>query len=117
MPNSTGEPKVFNPGDIAWQLTSTFLVFLMIPGLGLFYAGLTRRKNAMQLLLMSLIGIAVVSIEWVCMGYSLVFGTSHGGFIGDLGSFGGFKDVLDQNESNIPQLAHALYQGMFACKF
>ena len=107
MPNSTGEPKVFNPGDIAWQLTSTFLVFLMIPGLGLFYAGLTRRKNAMQLLLMSLIGIAVVSIEWVCMGYSLVFGTSHGGF----------KDVLDQNQSNIPQLAHALYQGMFACKF
>ncbi|TIB69675.1 ammonium transporter [Wallemia mellicola] len=115
LPLSTGEPKVFSQGDIAWQLMSTALVWLMIPGVGLFYAGLTRRKNALQLLLMSLIGIAVVSIEWICMGYSLVFGPSHGGYIGDLQSFGGFTNLLDQDMSNLPILVHAWYQGTFAC--
>ncbi|TIA73411.1 hypothetical protein E3P91_01521 [Wallemia ichthyophaga] len=114
LPMSSGNPQVYSQGDIAWQLTSTFLVWLMIPGLGLFYAGLTRRKNAMHLLFMSLIGIAVVSLEWVCMGYSLTFGNSHGGYIGDLQSFGGFKDILDQDQSNLPMLVHAWYQGTFA---
>lgn len=59
----------FSPGDISWILTCTALVFLMIPGLGYLYSGLARRKNALHMLLMTFMALAVVSMQWVLFGY------------------------------------------------
>jgi Amt family ammonium transporter len=77
-----------NPGDIAWVATATALVMLMTPALGFFYAGLVRRKNLLSTLVQCLIIFAVVSIVWTLWGYSLVFGPSVNGVIGNLSLFG-----------------------------
>lgn len=60
---SSGETVVYNLGDIAWTLASTALVWLMIPGLGFFYSGLLRRKNALSMIWTSMMSIAVVSFQ------------------------------------------------------
>ncbi|KAH7090934.1 hypothetical protein BKA62DRAFT_776407 [Auriculariales sp. MPI-PUGE-AT-0066] len=54
------ETKVYNPGDIAWVLASTALVWLMVPGVGFFYSGLLRRKNALSMIMLSMLCVAVV---------------------------------------------------------
>ena len=59
---------VYNPGDIAWVLASTALVWIMVPGLGYFYSGLLRRKNALSMIYLSMMTIAVVSFR--CVRYS-----------------------------------------------
>jgi len=76
-----------DPGDIAWVLIATSLVMLMTPALGFFYAGLVRRKNLLSTLVQCLIIFAVVSIVWTIIGYSLVFGPSIHGVVGDLSYF------------------------------
>ncbi|HIC26877.1 MAG TPA: ammonium transporter, partial [Gammaproteobacteria bacterium] len=71
-------------GDTAWMLTSTALVlFMTLPGLALFYAGLVRSKNAVSVLMQCFTIACLVSIVWVVYGYSLVF-KGDGLFIGDL---------------------------------
>ncbi len=67
----TGTPWVYNPGDIAWVLASTALVWLMIPGVGFFYSGLLRRKNALSMIWASMMTLAVVSFQ-VCTTHPLV---------------------------------------------
>ncbi|CAG8752750.1 37514_t:CDS:1, partial [Gigaspora margarita] len=59
--SSTGGPPVFDHGDIAWVLASTALVFIMVPGIGYFYSGMARSKNALSLILLSVLSVAVVS--------------------------------------------------------
>ncbi|PWN42723.1 putative low affinity ammonium transporter [Ceraceosorus guamensis] len=107
----------YNPGDLAWILTCTALVWLMIPGLGYLYSGLTRRKNALHMLLMTIMALAVVSIQWVFWGYSLAFSPTGGKFLGNLNHFG-FIDVLQAPNANannkIPDIVYAMYQCMFA---
>lgn len=76
-----------NPGDIAWVGTATALVMVMTPALGFFYAGLVRRKNLVSTLVQCMIIFAAVSLVWTLWGYSLAFGPSIGGFIGDLSHF------------------------------
>ena len=61
-------------GDTAWLLMSTALVMLMIPGLALFYGGLVRRKNVLSTIMHSFFGLALVSVVWVLIGFSLAFG-------------------------------------------
>jgi len=61
----TGDTFVYNGGDIAWVLASTALVWIMIPGVGYFYSGLLRRKNALSMISLSMVTIAVVSFQ-VC---------------------------------------------------
>src|SRR5580704_8332633 len=74
-----------NAGDTAWMLTSTALVFFMMPGLALFYGGLVGAKNVVATMVQSFVAIAVVSLLWVIVGYSLAFGGNHwGGVIGSL---------------------------------
>src|SRR5579863_8510715 len=73
-----------NAGDTAWMLTSTALVFFMMPGLALFYGGLVGAKNVVATMVQSFAAIGVVSLIWVIIGYSLAFGTDHGGVIGSL---------------------------------
>ena len=101
---------------MAWIMTSSALVLLMIPGVGFFYSGLARRKSALSLIWLSMMSIGVVSFQWFLWGYSLTFSHSAGAFIGDLSNFG-FNNVLAQpsvGSPKIPDLLYAVYQGMFA---
>ena len=77
-----------NNGDTAWLLVSAALVMLMTPGLAMFYGGMVRRKNILGTIMQSFILIAVISIEWMLVGYSFAFGPDLGGIIGDLSWFG-----------------------------
>lgn len=107
---------LFDSGDIAWVMTSTALVLLMIPGVGFFYSGLARRKSALSLILLSIMASAVVSIQWFLWGYSLVFSRSGGKFIGNFSNFG-FLHVLAEPSiasPRVPDLLFAVYQGMFS---
>src|SRR4029077_250470 len=61
-------------GDTAWMLASTALVMIMLPGLALFYGGLVRSKNVLSTVMHSFFGLALVSIVWVIVGFSLAFG-------------------------------------------
>src|SRR5437773_11271357 len=82
---STSSPAFkLDSGDIAWMLTSSALVLMMTgPGLALFYSGLVRRKNVLATMMQSFILMAVVSVVWALIGYSLAFSTGNpfiGGF-------------------------------------
>jgi Amt family ammonium transporter len=104
-------------GDIAWILTSTALVLLMIPGVGFFYSGLARRKSALSLIWLCMMSIGIVSFQWFFWGYSLAFShTTNNHYIGNLDNFG-FKGVLGQpsvGSAKMPDLLFAIYQMMFA---
>ena len=63
-----------NSGDTAWMLAATALVMIMLPGLALFYGGLVRRKNVLSTIMHSFFGLAIVSVVWVLIGFSLAFG-------------------------------------------
>ncbi len=71
-------------GDVAWLLTSTALVMLMTPGLGLFYGGMVRSKNVLSTVSMCFIALALVSVQWVLLGYTLAFGSDVAGIVGSL---------------------------------
>ena len=76
-----------NSGDTAWILTSTALVlFMTLPGLSLFYAGLVRSKNAISVLMQCFAIACIVSVAWVVYGYSLAF-TEGNAFIGGTSAF------------------------------
>ena len=74
---------IYNLGNIAWIIVATALVFIMIPGVGFFYAGLLRKKSALSMIWMSMAVMAVVTFEWFFWGFSLAFSpTSTNKFIG-----------------------------------
>lgn len=104
-------------GDMAWVLTCTALVFIMIPGLGYLYSGLARRKNALHMLLLTMMALAVISFEWFFWGYSLTFSSTGGAFLGNLRNFG-FMGVLEAPaggaSNRLPEIIYAMYQCMFA---
>ncbi|KAF8884088.1 ammonium transporter [Gymnopilus junonius] len=107
---------VYNPGDIAWVLASTALVWIMVPGVGFFYSGLLRRKNALSMIYLSMMTLAVVSFQWFFWGFSLAFSETGSRFIGDLKYFG-LKGVLEKpsiGSSRIPSIVFCVYQLMFA---
>jgi len=110
-------PKI-DSGDNAWMLTSAALVLMMTaPGLALFYGGLVRSKNVLNLLMQSFILIAVISVQWVLWGYSLAFGPDHGHVIGGLDWLGLRGVGLDPNPdyaATIPHQTFMIYQAMFA---
>ncbi|KAI1501712.1 ammonium permease [Biscogniauxia marginata] len=106
----------YESGDVAWMITATALVLLMIPGVGFFYSGLARRKSALSLIWLSVMATAVTTFQWFFWGYSLTFSHSASSYIGDLSNFG-FKDVLARpsvGSDRIPDLLFAVYQGMFS---
>ncbi|CAG8575079.1 14289_t:CDS:2 [Acaulospora colombiana] len=116
----------YNEGDVAWVLASTCLVWIMIPGIGYIYSGMSPRGNALSALMLGFLAIPVVSIQWLLYGYSITFSSTGGSFIGN------FKDALflediseiivhnstsptgNVNYVAIPKLAHAVFQLMFA---
>lgn len=104
-------------GDIAWLSTATALVMLMTPALGFFYAGLVRKKNLVSTLVQCLIIFAVVSLVWALWGYSLSFGNSFNGIIGDFSLIGlnniGINDISPY-APKIPELLYFAFQLKFA---
>lgn len=102
-------------GSTAWLLASTALVMLMIPGVGLFYSGLVRKKNAVAMIALSLMALALVSIQWVMIGFSLAFGPDIHGVIGSL-QYAGLSGLLTGvwPGTNVPDLAFVAFQMMFA---
>ncbi|EGG01591.1 uncharacterized protein MELLADRAFT_24225, partial [Melampsora larici-populina 98AG31] len=113
----SGKIIAYSPGDIAWVLACSALVWLMIPGVGFLYSGLVRGKNALSLLLLAFLSMAVVSVQWWFWGYSLAFSSSSGLLLGNLKHII-FRGVLEQPEpaanNKIPRIVFALYQNMFA---
>jgi ammonium transporter, Amt family len=106
-------------GDTAWMLASTALVMIMLPGLALFYGGLVRAKNVLSTVMHSFFGLALVSIVWVVIGFSLAFGPDVNG----LGLIGGLDYALFNGvgqepstvyATTIPFMLFAMFQLMFA---
>ncbi len=106
-----------NAGDTAWVLVSAALVMLMTPGLAFFYGGLVREKNVLGTIMHSFVVIAIVSVLWVVVGYSLAFGPDHGGVIGGL-DWSFLRHVGQapnpDYSSTIPHQAFMVFQMMFA---
>ena len=104
-----------NSGDTAWVLTATALVLLMaLPGLALFYGGLVRAKNFLSVTLQVGAVVAVASTAWVVAGYTLAFGNSVGGWIGD-GSRWMMIDLLALRPGmTLPESTFAMFQLTFA---
>jgi Amt family ammonium transporter len=110
-------PKI-DAGDTAWMLTATALVMLMTPALALFYGGLVRRKNVLSILMQCMFILALVSVTWVLVGYTLAFGQDLNGWgiIGNLDHIGlkGIGAAPGPYAPTIPAAAFALFQMMFA---
>ncbi|MEU4289226.1 ammonium transporter [Kribbella sp. NPDC026596] len=104
-----------NAGDTAWVLASAALVMLMTPGLAFFYGGMVRMKSVLNMMMMSFITIAVVTILWVVVGYSLTFAGDTGHVVGDFSEVG-LKGLMspDAVSGSTPTLAFVAFQLMFA---
>lgn len=120
VPSSPGftDQGNYSAADIAWIIVATALVFLMTPGLAFFYGGMVHRKNVISTMIKSVVAAGIVSILWVVVGYSLCFGTSIGGFIGNPFTHLFFKGVGSgapwSLAPSIPLMLFALFQLMFA---
>ncbi|MDQ2719633.1 MAG: ammonium transporter [Bacteroidota bacterium] len=108
----------YNSADIAWIIVATALVFLMTPGLAFFYGGMVHRKNVLSTMIKSFVTTGIVSVLWITVGYSLAFGKSLGGFIGNPLTHLFFKGVGSgapwSLAPTIPLMLFALFQLMFA---
>lgn len=116
--NFEDKAGVYNSADIAWIIVATALVFLMTPGLAFFYGGMVHRKNVISTMMKSVVAAGIVGVLWVVVGFSLAFGKSIDGFIGDPTTFLFFKDVTSgapwSLAPSIPLALFALFQMMFA---
>lgn len=108
----------YSAADIAWILIATALVFLMTPGLAFFYGGMVHRKNVISTMIKSVVAAGVVTVIWVTVGFSLCFGESMHGFIGNPLTFLFFQHVNSgapwSLAPTIPLTLFALFQLMFA---
>jgi len=108
----------YNTADTAWMLVATALVFLMTPGLAFFYGGMVHRKNVLSTMMKSIVAAGVVGVLWVVVGYSLAFGDSVNGLIGNPSTHLFFKDVASGEPwslaPTIPKSLFAVFQLMFA---
>jgi Amt family ammonium transporter len=107
-----------NGGDIAWMLAASAMVLLMTPGLAFFYGGMIDMKNIVYTMFQSFIAMGVVGVLWIIVGFSLAFGDSIGGIIGDPRSFFMFQNVMDGKPwalaPTIPLVLFAFFQLKFA---
>jgi ammonium transporter, Amt family len=110
-----GEPA--SGADIAWMLTATGLVLLMTPGLSYFYGGMVSSKNIISTMLQSVIAMSVISIVWVVVGFSLGFGDSIGGIIGNPLTYFMFRGVGSDTHPGLSPTVPLLLFAMFQLKF
>ncbi|MFD4725489.1 ammonium transporter [Streptomyces seoulensis] len=102
-------------GDTAWLLAATALVLLMTPGLALFYGGMVRAKSVLNMLMMSFVSIALVTVVWLAAGYSLAFtGDLGGGLLGGLENAGMARLTPSSLHGTVPTLLFATFQLTFA---
>ncbi|MEK9601092.1 MAG: ammonium transporter [Bacteroidota bacterium] len=110
--------SAIDSGDTAWMLVASAFVLLMTPGLSFFYGGMINKKNVISTMLQSFIALGVISVLWVVVGFSLAFGESIGGIIGNPSTYFAFKNVGSNPNpafsSTIPFLLFALFQLKFA---
>lgn len=108
----------YNVADIAWLLISSALVLLMTPGLSFFYGGMVSRKNVISTMLQSFIASGLISAFWIVIGFSLAFGTSFHGLIGNPADFFFMRGVNAHAPwplaPTIPLLLFAMFQMKFA---
>ncbi|MDB5272351.1 MAG: Ammonium transporter, partial [Chitinophagaceae bacterium] len=112
-----------NSGDTAWMIVASGLVLLMTPGLAYFYGGMVNHKNVISTMLQSFISMGVISVIWIIFGFSLAFGDSIGGWIGNPFTFLMFNGVMDHKLAlgstdqlvfTIPFALFAFFQMKFA---
>jgi Amt family ammonium transporter len=117
LPNFDDGGK-YNGADITWIIVATALVFLMTPGLAFFYGGMVHRKNVISTMIKSVVAAGVVTVLWVTVGFSLCFGESFNGIIGNPLDHLFFKGVNSgapwSLAPTIPLTLFALFQLMFA---
>ncbi len=125
LPKPVKPNPEINGADIAWMLCATGLVLIMTPGLAFFYGGMVSKKNVLSTMLQSFICMSIISVLWVLVGFSLAFGKSIGGIIGDPSTFFMMKGVIEGGPitsadgtiklaSTIPVVLFAFYQLKFA---
>ena len=121
-PVAAADGGEIDSGDTAWLLIATALVMVMLPGLALFYGGLVRRKNVLSTIMHSFFGLAIVSVVWVLVGFSIAFAPDANllgipGLVGGL-DFAGFMNVTLTPSAvygtTIPFILFAAFQLMFA---
>jgi ammonium transporter, Amt family len=113
---TTSEAPKIDTGDTAWLLVSTALVLLMTPGLALFYGGMVRRKNVLGTMMQSFILVALVTVQWAILGYSLSFheGSFWGGFSWSFLNGVGLSPDPYGYAATIPHQLFMAFQLMFA---
>lgn len=118
LPTYADPEGKYNAADITWLLVATALVFLMTPGLAFFYGGMVHRKNVISTMIKSVVAAGIVSVLWIVVGFSLAFGDSIGGFIGNPSTFFFFNNVSSgapwSLAPTIPLALFAFFQLMFA---
>jgi Amt family ammonium transporter len=116
--NTIFDDGKFSAADTAWILVATALVFIMTPGLAFFYGGMVNRKNVLSTMMKSVVAAGVVGVLWIVVGYSLCFGDSIGGVIGNPTTHLFYKDVLSGKPwvgaPTIPKALFSMFQLMFA---
>ncbi len=110
--------STIDTGDTAWMLVATALVLLMTPGLAFFYGGMVRKKNVISTMLQSFVCMGLITVIWVVFGFSLAFGDSIGGFIGNPSTFFMMKGMVGNATwklaPTIPLVLFAMFQLKFA---
>ncbi|MSP90273.1 MAG: ammonium transporter [Myxococcales bacterium] len=118
MPADAVPPGRIDTGDTAWMLTASALVLLMTPGLSFFYGGMVRPKNILSTMLQSFLAMGLVSLLWVVVGFSLAFGESIGGVVGDPRTYFLLRGVggapHEALSPTVPLAVFALFQLKFA---
>ena len=104
-------------GVTAWLLTSSALVFLMIPGLAFFYGGMNRSKSVLNMLMMVIGALFIVGILWALYGYSMAYGSTAGYFVGSFTDYFGLEAALAPPAEGdaFPVMVDVVFQAMFAC--
>jgi len=118
LPLNRPATAAINGADTAWMLTAAALVLIMTPGLAFFYGGMVSKRNVLSTMLQSFICMVVITLLWVIAGFSLSFGSSLGGIIGNPGTFFMMRGIFDGNPfplaPTIPLALFVIFQLKFA---
>ena len=110
--------NTYNNADVAWMLSAVALVLIMTPGLAFFYGGMVNKKNVISTMLQTFICMAIITVLWVVFGFSLAFGDSIGGIIGNPATYFMMNHVIEGKPwplaPTIPFILFAIYQLKFA---
>lgn len=106
----------YDLANMVWIIVAGALVWIMVPGVGLLYSGLSRKKHGLSLIWSSMMAICLVSFQWFFWGYSLTFSHDSGKFIGALDNFAMMNVLAEPSvgSSALPDILFMFYQGMFA---